>query len=97
MQKGKFRVIEGGRLLFYCPGCDSPHTIRHGKKHDWTFDGDYDQPTISPSVLTRGGHKRERICHLFLKKGQLQFLGDCTHKLAGKTVPLPELPECYKD
>lgn len=32
-------------------------------------------------------------CHLFLRDGQLQFLGDCSHELAGKTVPLPDLPE----
>lgn len=32
-------------------------------------------------------------CHLFLRQGVLQFLGDCTHELAGKTVDLPELPE----
>jgi len=29
------------------------------------------------------------ICHSFVTDGQIQFLGDCTHKLAGRTVPLP--------
>ncbi|MDB5358827.1 MAG: hypothetical protein JWO51_124 [Rhodospirillales bacterium] len=28
-------------------------------------------------------------CHSFVTDGQIQFLGDCTHALAGKTVPLP--------
>ncbi len=32
------------------------------------------------------------ICHSFVRDGQIQFLGDCTHALAGQTVPLPELP-----
>ena len=27
-------------------------------------------------------------CHSFITNGQIQFLTDCTHKLAGKTVPL---------
>lgn len=27
-------------------------------------------------------------CHSFVRDGQIQFLGDCTHALAGKTVPL---------
>lgn len=27
-------------------------------------------------------------CHSFVRDGQIQFLGDCTHKLAGQTVPL---------
>jgi len=28
------------------------------------------------------------ICHSFVKDGNIEFLGDCTHKLAGKTVQL---------
>lgn len=32
------------------------------------------------------------VCHLLLTDGQLQFLGDCTHGLAGQTVPLPDYP-----
>jgi len=32
-------------------------------------------------------------CHSFVCDGQIQFLGDCTHKLAGQTVPLPEWAE----
>ena len=31
---------------------------------------------------------RERVCHSYIKDGQIQFLTDCTHALAGKTVPL---------
>ena len=30
-------------------------------------------------------------CHSFVRDGQIQFLGDCTHKLAGQTVPLPSV------
>lgn len=32
------------------------------------------------------------LCHSYIRDGQIQFLGDCTHDLAGKTVPLPEFP-----
>ncbi|MGB1215386.1 MAG: DUF6527 family protein [Pikeienuella sp.] len=32
------------------------------------------------------------ICHSFVRDGQIQFLNDCTHKLAGQTVPLPDFP-----
>lgn len=28
-------------------------------------------------------------CHSFVRDGQIEFLSDCTHALAGKTVPLP--------
>ncbi|MDQ4681435.1 DUF6527 family protein [Stenotrophomonas maltophilia group sp. RNC7] len=28
-------------------------------------------------------------CHSFVRGGQIEFLSDCTHAMAGKTVPLP--------
>lgn len=33
------------------------------------------------------------VCHSFVRDGRIQFLGDCTHALAGKTVDLPEIME----
>lgn len=36
--------------------------------------------------------KVEHICHSFITDGQIQFLSDCTHKLAGQTVAIPEFP-----
>lgn len=38
-------------------------------------------------------HPVERVCHSFVTDGQIQFLGDCTHALAGQTVPLTAEPE----
>jgi hypothetical protein len=32
------------------------------------------------------------VCHTFVRNGRIQFLGDCTHALAGKTVLLPDYP-----
>lgn len=32
---------------------------------------------------------RDEVCHSFVRVGSIQFLTDCTHKLAGQTVPLP--------
>ena len=31
-------------------------------------------------------------CHLFLSDGRIQYLGDCTHALAGQIVELEEIP-----
>lgn len=28
------------------------------------------------------------VCHSFVRDGKIQFLGDCTHALAGQTIPL---------
>lgn len=33
------------------------------------------------------------ICHSFVTDGRIQFLGDCTHALAGQTVELPNFPD----
>ncbi|MFA6487699.1 MAG: DUF6527 family protein [Sideroxydans sp.] len=33
------------------------------------------------------------VCHSFVTDGRIQFLGDCTHKLAGQTVDIPDWPD----
>lgn len=33
------------------------------------------------------------VCHSFIKDGQIQFLGDCTHHLKNQTVPLKPYEE----
>lgn len=43
------------------------------------------------------GKALDGCCHYFLHAGQLQFLPDCTHALAGQTIPLPDLPDFLKD
>lgn len=50
--KGKLRVGEGGLLFFWCSGCKEAH----GVTSVWSFNGDYDKPTFSPSVLITSGH-----------------------------------------
>lgn len=81
---------------FLCPGCDEAHRYEFGKPGAWTFNGDYEKPTFTPSLLMRSKHgpeRRPRVCHLFMTDGKIRFLGDCTHALAGRTVEIPEPPE----
>jgi hypothetical protein len=33
---------------------------------------------------------RPLCCHSFVTDGRIQFLGDCTHSLAGQTVEIPD-------
>lgn len=90
---------------FFCPGCETVHgvwtkTVRGG---GWTFDGDYEQPTFSPSLLVTYdgpdadgkdvgfGKGPPSRCHSFVRSGQIEFLADCSHALAGKTVALPDI------
>ncbi len=78
--------------IVFCPGCKEIHRF----DSRWEWDGDVDKPTFSPSMLvTSPDHKdkNKQVCHSFLKKGIWQFLNDCTHKLAGQKIPLPDLPD----
>lgn len=83
------------RVSFRCPGCGWPHTIRIAPDDCfrgqplWTWNGDDEKPTFAPSILVRGG-ELQGICYSFVRNGEIQFLNDCKHGLAGKTVPLPD-------
>ena len=96
---GKLRTLQGGLVAFMCPGCDTLHQVRHqadGGKPCWTWDGSFDAPTFSPSVLVRwpdpdNPGKNVAVCHSFVRAGRIQFLADCTHALAGQTVDLPDM------
>ena len=80
-----------GLVSFMCPGCGYAHTIsvvtdEHFLGHPlWTWNGDDEKPTFWPSLAVADGS-----CHSFVKDGQIQFLPDCKHDLAGKTVELPD-------
>jgi hypothetical protein len=91
------KVTEYGESFhFWCPGCDECHNIpvNHGaaEGRKWGFDGNYDKPTITPSILVNvgGAHPGQPICHSLIKAGRIEFCGDSTHALAGQTVDLPE-------
>lgn len=43
------------------------------------------------------GNPIPKVCHYILTDGVLHFCADSTHTLAGKSVPLPELPLAYQD
>ena len=60
-----------------------------GLEPRWDWSGDTESPTLSPSILTRGG--RSHICHSFVRNGKVEFLSDCTHEFAGQTVDLLEV------
>ena len=84
--------------LMYMPGYDGIVMIRiSGTEHPvWGWNGDVFAPTFSPSILTRqfqGPDCVEMVNHVFVRCGSVEFLRDCTHSLAGKTIPLPKLCE----
>lgn len=96
------RTLVGGGQIFFCPGCKSTHAVNTSGPR-WTYNGDVVKPTFTPSILvTYGGVDADEDeneddglpsrCHSFVKDGMIQFLGDCTHELSDKSVPIPEWP-----
>jgi len=83
------------RFCFRCPGCGSLHQIPTAGPNAWRFNGNIDSPTFHPSLLVTwskpGDDAFKKTCHSFVTNGMIQFLNDCTHKLAGQTVSLSEI------
>jgi hypothetical protein len=97
MAKIKKLTNQDGTLAhyyFWCPGCKHGH----GFDERWKFNGDYDKPTFTPSLLVNAHLSEEakknpynKRCHLFMTDGKIRFLGDCEHELAGKTVEMEDI------
>lgn len=94
-------------LMFICPGCVMKRDKSTGlhmlpvsgdvpeNQPRWDFDGNMEQPTLSPSILTKTS--TNFICHSFLQAGVFQFLPDSTHAFSGQQVPIPPLPDWVMD
>lgn len=105
----KLRISAEGGIAYRCP-CGDAHYVTRPR---WTWNGDLERPTFTPSVLVTTGHyiPLERNdgscwctynaehpddpapfgcyrCHSYVRDGVVEFLADCTHALAGKSVPL---------
>jgi hypothetical protein len=77
---------------YECPGCKQPHALVtkdvSGNSDMWHFEGPTESPSFFPSVL----YKDERyVCHSLVRNGQIQFLHDCTHGLAGQIVDMLDM------
>lgn len=95
--KIKEMQMSGGRTAWriYCPGCKAFHMIT---AEGWSFNGDVDKPTFSPSLVVDANSST--VCHSFIREGKIEFLSDSYHELAGQTVDLPsfelELRSSYR-
>lgn len=101
----KTKESPAGVWAIYCPGCDTLHSIwtSHPNSHNavWGFNGDTEKPTFSPSVRITWPHwttdqdgvetKKDHCCHFFIKEGNIEYCGDCTHELSGQTLALKDL------
>lgn len=69
-----------------CPACTDVHLF----DKRWTYNGDPEKPTFSPSMLVYSVEGFRGRCHSFLRDGVWQFLDDCEHALKGTNVPAPD-------
>lgn len=105
-----FRTYGDEAVMFWCPGCESLHAVWIRGPNAWGFNGDYERPTFTPSVLvtydgTDAGQPRgegeDRApaarCHTFITNGVIDFLGDCSHALAGQKREIVPIPDKWRD
>jgi hypothetical protein len=65
------------------------------------FNGDFENPTISPAILILDGKdvtgdstaditKALHVNHFVIQSGQIRYFEDSNHIFRGKTIPLPD-------
>jgi len=79
-QRGEFI-----HYVIHCTGCGCAHAF----DSRWTFNGDFEKPTFTPSMLVNKDEPNGR-CHSFVTDGKIQYLSDCFHQYAGKTLELED-------
>lgn len=94
-------VEQASHVQLHCPGPFPNRFIPVQLKGtragtgNWSWNGDVEKPTLKPSIRTSATfevtNRVEKVCHSFVNDGKIQFLGDCTHELAGQTLDLLEV------
>lgn len=56
--------------------------------HCWSWNGDVEKPTLRPSIRNDFRPHEPLVNHVWITDGQVIFLGDCSHELAGQTLDL---------
>lgn len=76
------------KTAYICPACNEEHEINDS----WQIEEKDGIVNISPSILFRAESfsypEKNRVCHSFVKNNKIEYLNDCTHKMAGMTVDM---------
>lgn len=98
----RFRMREtSSAWIVKCPATGFIEIPRDGR---WQWDGDRERPTFTPSVnetTGKPGQSHEEFLrdpnpdrnHVFITRGRIEYLTDCTHPYAGSTVEIEPLTE----
>lgn len=106
------RKTESGHM-HWCPACKEMHPLPdswqfNGNIEKPTFTPSFKHEGLKTVRDSNGvwlgewerdsqGNTIKEVCHYILTDGILNFCGDCTHSMAGQSVPLAALPEYYRD
>ena len=82
-------------FLIYRPACKCSHLFPVEGEMTWSWNGDLDKPTFSPSMLVNADLSNPTTprCHSFVRNGEWHYLKDSTHEMAGYIVPLEPIEE----
>ena len=97
----KIVKTDDGMLIFYCSGCKQNHGVNGAWNFNEDSEKPTLSPSVlvkgtlpvtdDEAERIMKGEKiepKEFICHSFVRDGHIQYLNDCTHELAGRTVEL---------
>lgn len=92
----EFECENGGQgFMYFCCPCGFYHSVtispaKSSNGASWTWNGSLDKPTFSPSIVVKVEfeNRPSLVCHHYVKNGQIQYLSDCTHTLAGQTIDM---------
>jgi P2-related tail formation protein len=96
-----------GTWKFWCPGCNGAHMVSDA----WQVNTDtatitpsvlvysskhlIDHDLVGEALTALENTTTSPRCHSFVTNGQIQFLGDSEHALAGQTVELQDWYEAF--
>jgi hypothetical protein len=86
-------MVRPGVYSHFCPGCQTCHSFnvhdlsRDGRVIGWC--GDVHRPSTGEPIR----HEKDgRVCEYILRAGVIHYFQNCTHELAGKSVPMIDCP-----
>ena len=83
--------VKGEYIMFHCVSCSHAHVVPFRGANAWSWNGDSDKPTLTPSLRVNDGYGT--CCHLNVTEGKLQYHGDHPGPLRGQTVPMVDWSE----
>lgn len=85
-------MTNGGTVMVWCPGCLHAHGYPTQGSPAWSYNGDANSPTLTPSAdikVERPDGTNYR-CHSTVADGRITFCADSTHLLRGMTLELED-------